>query len=134
MTTRPELVSAFQVAGFATTPGKIGSAREVPVRKKIMQILPRGVGVGSGCVIDSYGNTSRQIDVVLYEKDLATAIRVPYQRVNEVVRKRRGVTPSTGDTIRLSKFLGTIYGLALDEPATSSGIKTFTTRTSPNLA
>ena len=39
------------------------------------------------------------------QRDLATAIHVPYQRVNEVVRKRRGVTPSTA--LRLSKFLGT---------------------------
>ena len=39
------------------------------------------------------------------QRDLATAISVPYQRVNEVVRKRRGVTPSTA--LRLSKFLGT---------------------------
>ena len=39
------------------------------------------------------------------QRDLATAIRVPYQRVNEVVRRRRGVTPSTA--LRLSKFLGT---------------------------
>ena len=39
------------------------------------------------------------------QRDLATAIRVPYQRVNEVVRKRRGITPSTA--LRLSKFLGT---------------------------
>ena len=39
------------------------------------------------------------------QRDLATAMRVPYQRVNEVVRRRRGVTPSTA--LRLSKFLGT---------------------------
>ena len=39
------------------------------------------------------------------QRDLATAISVPYQRVNEVVRRRRGVTPSTA--LRLSKFLGT---------------------------
>ena len=39
------------------------------------------------------------------QRDLATAISVPYQRVNEVVRKRRGATPSTA--LRLSKFLGT---------------------------
>lgn len=36
---------------------------------------------------------------------LAGAIQVPYQRVNEVVRGRRGVTPSTA--LRLSKFFGT---------------------------
>ena len=39
------------------------------------------------------------------QRDLATAIHVPFQRVNEVVRGKRGVTPSTA--LRLSKFLGT---------------------------
>ncbi len=39
------------------------------------------------------------------QRDLATAIHVPFQRVNEVVRGRRGVTPSTA--LRLSKFLDT---------------------------
>ena len=36
------------------------------------------------------------------QSDLATAIHVPFQRVNEVVRGRRGVTPSTA--LRLSRF------------------------------
>ena len=39
------------------------------------------------------------------QRDLATAIHVPFQRVNEVVRRRRGVTPGTA--LRLSRFLGT---------------------------
>ena len=64
-----ELVAAFQTAGFATTSGLVGSAREVPVREKLMKLLPKGVGIGSGCVIDSFGNTSRQMDVVLFEKE-----------------------------------------------------------------
>ena len=71
-----ELVAAFQMAGFATSPGQIGSAREVPVRDKLKQLLPRGVGVGSGCVIDSYGNTSRQMDVVLYERELCPVFAI----------------------------------------------------------
>ena len=71
-----ELVSAFQVAGLATTPGQIGSAREVPVRDKLMQLLPRGVGVGSGFVIDSFGNTSRQMDVVLYEREVCPVFAI----------------------------------------------------------
>ena len=45
------------------------------------------------------------------QQDLANAIRVPYQRVNEVVRGRRGVTPSTA--LRLSKFFGTSAGFWL---------------------
>ncbi len=39
------------------------------------------------------------------QRDLATAIQVPFQRVNEVVRGRRGFTPSTA--LRLSRFFGT---------------------------
>ena len=62
-----ELVLAFEGGGFATTSGQIGSARESPLRRKLRQLLPGGVGIGSGCIIDSYGNTSKQMDVVLYE-------------------------------------------------------------------
>ena len=65
-----ELVTNFNDAGFATTSGQVGSAREVPTRKKLEQLLPRGIAVGSGFVIDSFGTTSQQIDVVLYERDL----------------------------------------------------------------
>ena len=41
----------------------------------------------------------------LSQRDLANGIRVPYQRVNEIVRGRRGITPSTA--LRLARFLGT---------------------------
>ena len=44
----------------------------------------------------------------LSQRDLADAINVPYQRVNEIVRGRRGVTPSTA--LRLAKFLNTSPG------------------------
>ena len=36
------------------------------------------------------------------QRELADAIRVPYQRVNELVNQKRGVTPSTA--LRLAKF------------------------------
>ena len=41
-----------------------------------MQLLPRGIGVGSGFVIDSFGNTSRQMDVVLYEKEICPVFAI----------------------------------------------------------
>lgn len=41
----------------------------------------------------------------LTQRELAEAIRVPYQRVNELVNGRRGLTPSTA--LRLAKFFGT---------------------------
>ena len=36
------------------------------------------------------------------QKDLADSIEVPYQRINEIVNGRRGITPSTA--LRLAKF------------------------------
>jgi addiction module HigA family antidote len=38
------------------------------------------------------------------QRELADSIHVPYQRVNEIVNKRRGITPSTA--LRLAKLFG----------------------------
>ena len=46
------------------------------------------------------------------QRDVASAIRVPYQRVNELVNGRRGVTPSTA--LRLARYLGTTPDLWLN--------------------
>jgi len=48
----------------------------------------------------------------LTQRQLAQAIRVPYQRVNEIVNGRRGVTPSTA--LRLERFLGMSAGFWMD--------------------
>jgi len=40
----------------------------------------------------------------LSQAELADAIHVPYQRVNEIINGRRGITPSTA--LRLAKFFG----------------------------
>ena len=45
------------------------------------------------------------------QRDLAEGIRVPYQRVNELVNRRRGSTPSTA--LRLSKYFGNSAGFWL---------------------
>ncbi len=41
----------------------------------------------------------------LSQKKLAEGIQVPFQRVNELVRGKRGITPGTA--LRLGKFFGT---------------------------
>ncbi len=46
------------------------------------------------------------------QRDLANAIRVPYQRVNELVNQKRGITPSTA--LRLAKFFGVSADLWLN--------------------
>ncbi|HRP08003.1 MAG TPA: HigA family addiction module antitoxin [Gemmatimonadales bacterium] len=45
----------------------------------------------------------------LSQRDLADGIGVPYQRVNELVNGRRGITPATA--LRLAKFFGTTADL-----------------------
>ena len=37
------------------------------------------------------------IPMGLTQRELADAIKVPYQRVNEIVNKRRGITAATGN-------------------------------------
>jgi len=44
----------------------------------------------------------------LTQRGLAEGIRVPYQRVNEIVNGKRGITPSTA--LRLAKFFGNSEG------------------------
>lgn len=46
--------------------------------------------------------------MALSQRDLAAGIHVPYQRVNELINKKRGMTPSTA--LRLAKFFGTSAG------------------------
>lgn len=38
------------------------------------------------------------------QRQLADALHVPYQRINELINARRGMTPSTA--LRLAKFFG----------------------------
>jgi addiction module HigA family antidote len=40
----------------------------------------------------------------LTQRDLADSIDVPFQRINEIVNQRRGITPSTA--VRLAQFFG----------------------------
>jgi addiction module HigA family antidote len=47
----------------------------------------------------------------LSQRDLADGIHVPYQRVNEIINRRRGVTPSTA--LRLARYFGNSPGFWL---------------------
>ena len=70
------LVEQFDDAKAATSPTTVGAAMEQPVRDQLEQILPRGIAVGSGFVIDSEGGTSRQTDIVLYERDICPVFSI----------------------------------------------------------
>jgi len=42
------------------------------------------------------------------QRALADSIRVPYQRVNEIINEKRGITPDTA--LRLAKYFGNTPG------------------------
>jgi hypothetical protein len=61
------LIQEFQFSQGAGTPGLIGAAKEHPARIQLEQLMPAGVSIGSGIIVDSYGGVSRQQDIVIYE-------------------------------------------------------------------
>ena len=48
------------------------------------------------------------IPMGITQKELAEAIHVPYQRINEIINRKRGITPSTA--LRLAKYFGMSEG------------------------
>lgn len=64
-----ELVESFQRAKMSTQSVAVGSNKELGVIKKLQDLLPAGVGVGSGFVYDINGKVSCQCDIIIYEKD-----------------------------------------------------------------
>ncbi len=48
------------------------------------------------------------IPMSITQRDLSKAIHVPYQRINEIINGRRGITPSTA--LRLAKFFNMSEG------------------------
>ena len=44
----------------------------------------------------------------LSQRELADGIQVPYQRINELINRRRGITPATA--LRLAKYFGNTPG------------------------
>jgi len=89
------------------------AASNIHLKKKSRGLLgytPAGFVVGSAV---SAGQVMQQkIMMNISQRDLATAIHVPYQRVNELVNQKRGVTPSTA--LRLAKFFGVSAGFWLN--------------------
>jgi HTH-type transcriptional regulator/antitoxin HigA len=94
--------------------------RRRPLSLGMIRRLHGGLGIAADVLIQSYSTTipthrvpTHPGEMLLEEflapmgltqQQLADAIHVPYQRVNELVNGRRGMTPSTA--LRLAKFFG----------------------------
>lgn len=48
------------------------------------------------------------IPLAISQRELSSQLNLPYQRINELVNGKRGITPSTA--LRLSAFFGTTPG------------------------
>ena len=57
-------------------PPKSGEARENTLRKILEKNLPQRVGIDTGFVIDTQGRESKQIDIVIYDKTVATVFDI----------------------------------------------------------
>ena len=70
------LIESFAGAKVAKHPTMRGDLREQAARDRLRALLPEGVGIGSGFVVDSYGDVSNQQDIVLYERALCPAFPI----------------------------------------------------------
>ena len=91
------LVSEFEFAAEAGTPGLVGAAKEHPAREQLGKLMTEGVAVGGGIVVDSYGGVSKQQDIVVYEK------LCPVFTHNETVKRLRRHAVATNDAFNLGE-------------------------------
>lgn len=55
-------------ASEANHPGLVGEIREILIEEILRPVLPPGVDVGTGKIIDHAGGTSDQVDIVIYDE------------------------------------------------------------------
>ncbi len=55
------------LAGLLSHSSTVGTAREFLVKRVLQAVLPPLIHVGSGILVDAHDNSSKQIDVVLYD-------------------------------------------------------------------
>lgn len=62
-------IEASGMNGLVPHQGERGRANELTMARLLENLLPPTIGVGSGVIIDSAGNTSHQTDIVLYNRN-----------------------------------------------------------------
>ena len=61
---------------WAQTSNAKGAGIESAARKQLKLLLPQILDVGQGYIIDSYGNISKQIDLVIFERSLCPVFSI----------------------------------------------------------
>ncbi len=67
------LIAEAEIAGNIPHQGEKGNAREYGIGSLILKYLPDGWDICSGFIADSFGNTSRQTDLIVYNKNILPA-------------------------------------------------------------
>ncbi|WLE96607.1 MAG: hypothetical protein QTN59_18235 [Candidatus Electrothrix communis] len=47
-----------------------GEENEAEIKKLLIEFLPPAYGVGSGLIVDTQGNESKQVDIIIYDKSI----------------------------------------------------------------
>lgn len=61
------LAAGAKLRGLLEHASTVGLAREFVVTEVLRSILPEAVHIGTGRVVDQFGNSSKQIDIVIYD-------------------------------------------------------------------
>ncbi|MCK6473001.1 MAG: hypothetical protein L6R28_14760 [Planctomycetes bacterium] len=60
-------------ASSESHPGLSGLSREIAVEMLLRPLLPPDVAIGTGKIVDSEGNESTQLDIIIHDKDILPA-------------------------------------------------------------
>lgn len=69
-------IDFHEISGNISHAPKSGEARENALRSILKKLLPQRVEINSGFVFDAQGQESRQIDIVIFDKTVATIFDV----------------------------------------------------------
>jgi hypothetical protein len=62
------LLNLYAVTSKVDHPGEKGIFRELVLRNLLIYLLPPHFGVGTGVIVDAWGNQSRQTDLIIFDK------------------------------------------------------------------
>lgn len=75
------LLNDFGSTSLHTHQGVKGREREIFIEELLKPLLYPTMGIGTGVIIDSYGNQSRQIDIIIYDKNIVQPITLGEQNI-----------------------------------------------------
>ena len=74
-----------QARAGLTHAGSKGTANEEAVTRLLREHLPDSIGITSGQIIDTRGNSSKQIDIILYDASRAPIIYTSADKTTQVL-------------------------------------------------